>query len=104
MARWWTTVRIIGPSMEPALRSGECWLVWRCGRCRPGDIVVLRHPMRDDLLIVKRVVRHDCDGYWVQGDNPRHTDDSRAFGSVPADRLVGRLGFRYQRARRPRAR
>lgn len=104
MGRSWTTVRIIGPSMEPTLGNGECWLVRRRQRYRPGDIVLLWHPVREHLLVVKRVVRCETGGYWVQGDNPAYSDDSRAFGLVPAERLLGRLVLRYRRAPKPRGR
>ncbi len=88
-----TTVRIIGPSMEPALRNGDCWVVSRGGRFSPGDVVLAVHPLRPDLTIVKRVVRAEGTGWWIEGDNPESSDDSRSFG--PVDTVIGRLVFRY---------
>lgn len=99
----WTTVRIVGPSMEPTLASGECWLVRRRARYRPGEMVLLRHPHRDELWLVKRIQRCEPEGYWVVGDNPELSDDSRAFGLVPADGLIGKLVLRYRRAPHRRA-
>ena len=95
----WTTVAIAGDSMLPAARPGDWWAV-RCGaRVRPGDLVAFWHPERADLLIVKRAVEEREGGWWVLGDNPERSDDSRTFGPVPEDRIAGVLRFRYRRAR-----
>ncbi|MHB8795169.1 MAG: nickel-type superoxide dismutase maturation protease [Candidatus Nanopelagicales bacterium] len=93
-----TRVRVVGPSMEPALRNGDWLVVRRTGRLRTGDIAVLAHPRRPDLLVVKRVARREGEGWWVLGDNPGWSDDSRAFGPVPAASIVGRVTFRYWRS------
>ena len=92
-----TAVRIAGPSMEPALHSGDWWLVRTVGHIRPGDVLLLRHPARPDLLVVKRAVRREPDGWWVEGDNAEWSDDSRGFGAVPPDRVIGCLLIRYRR-------
>jgi signal peptidase I len=95
LATPWAIVRVSGPSMVPAVRSGEWLLVRRVppgGRLRAGAVVLARFPARPDLLVVKRVVRAVEGGHWVEGDNPYVTDDSRAFGAaVVVGRVVGRL-------------
>jgi nickel-type superoxide dismutase maturation protease len=88
-----TTVRIIGPSMEPALRTGDCWVVRLGARVSPGDVVFAVHPLRPDLRIVKRAIRQEGTGWWIEGDNPDSSDDSRSFG--PVDTVLGTLIFRY---------
>ncbi|GDX32662.1 hypothetical protein LBMAG15_15970 [Actinomycetes bacterium] len=91
-----TTVQIIGPSMAPAMRTGDYWVVWRTKRLRPGNAVLLHHPLRPDLLIVKRLVAQPEPGWWwVEGDDPVISDDSRSFGPVSATAVVGRVTFRY---------
>jgi nickel-type superoxide dismutase maturation protease len=82
-----TTVRIIGPSMEPALRNGEVYLARRKTRLQVGDVIVARHPQRNELLTVKRIVRREPSGWWVEGDSVHGSNDSRDFGVVP-DQLV----------------
>lgn len=95
-----TRVRIVGPSMEPAVRNGDWWLVRRTTRVRAGDIVLMVHPRRPHAMVVKRVARPDPEGWWVLGDNPDHSEDSRDFGPVPAHLIVGHLTLRYFPVRR----
>jgi nickel-type superoxide dismutase maturation protease len=93
-----TTVRIVGPSMEPVLRNGEVYLALTGVRIRAGDVVILRHPRRPEMLTVKRVIRREVqqgrEGWWVEGDNPDSSTDSREFGAVDADLVLGRLILR----------
>ncbi|HZM80048.1 MAG TPA: S26 family signal peptidase [Candidatus Limnocylindrales bacterium] len=82
-----------GPSMAPTLRHGDAVMVRQGGRpIRPGDVVVARFLSRPDLLVVKRAVRREPDGWWVMGDNEFVTDDSRAYGVAE---IVGRVVLRY---------
>ena len=90
-----TRIRIVGPSMEPAMRNGDWWIVRRTRRVRPGDAVLMVHPRRPEALVVKRLERRDPEGWWVLGDNPEMSEDSRQFGAVPPDLIVGRLVRRY---------
>ena len=85
--------------MLPTLRPGDCLLVRAPRRVRPGQVVVARFPSRPDLLVVKRAVRPaDGDLWWVEGDNPAVTDDSRRYG--PAE-VVAVVVLRYWPLRRP---
>ena len=86
------SVLVQGPSMLPTLSPGDCLLVRRRARVRPGDVVVARFPERPGLLVVKRAVRPHQGGWWVQGDNPSVQDDSRRFG--PAE-VLGRVLLRW---------
>ncbi len=93
-------VRIVGPSMEPALRNGDWWLVSRRGEPKVGDVVLMTHPRRPALLVVKRLSRREDAGWWVLGDNADASEDSRDFGVVPDANVVGRVTFRYFPLRR----
>ena len=82
-----------GPSMAPTLRDGDAVLVLRGGRpVRPGDVVVATFRARPGLLVVKRAVRREENGWWLHGDNEFVTDDSRAYGIAD---VHGRVLFRY---------
>ena len=85
-------VLVRGPSMVPTLRDGDALLVRRGGRVRPGQVVVGRFRSRPELLVVKRAVRPEGDGWWLEGDNEFVTDDSRAFGVAD---VIGPAILRY---------
>ena len=59
MALLFGRVRVDGPSMVPFLASGQRLFVGRLpyilGRPARGDTVVLRHPRRPELVLVKRI-------------------------------------------------
>jgi nickel-type superoxide dismutase maturation protease len=97
-----TTVRIVGPSMEPALRNGEVYLAKAAHNVRVvrGDVVVVVHPQRNELLTVKRLVRRTEDGWWVEGDNPVSSSDSREFGPVPEANIRAKILIRLRPLRR----
>jgi nickel-type superoxide dismutase maturation protease len=87
---------VAGPSMYPTLRHGDQLLVHYRAPVRAGDVAVLKHPLQQDLLIVKRLVERRDAGWWVLGDNPAAEGDSRVFGSVPEELLLGRVRARYR--------
>jgi nickel-type superoxide dismutase maturation protease len=77
---------VSGPSMSPTLRDGDHVVVRYQAAVRPGHVVVLRHPLRPDLLVIKRAVeQRPGNRWWVLGDNPyNETGDSTEYGAVPA--------------------
>jgi phage repressor protein C with HTH and peptisase S24 domain len=82
-------VLVRGPSMSPTLRDGDAVLARRGGRSpRPGDVVLGRFRSRPDLLVVKRVVRAEGSGWWLQSDNEYVADDSRRYGVADVDARV----------------
>ncbi|GJF32184.1 hypothetical protein KNE206_48840 [Kitasatospora sp. NE20-6] len=88
-------VDVAGPSMRPTLRDGDRVLVRYGARLRPGAVAVVRHPLRQDLLVVKRAAGRRRGGWWLLSDNPLVTTDSREFGPVPDDLVLGRVLLRF---------
>jgi signal peptidase I len=111
------TVTVKGHSMEPTLRDNQrilvCKALWLVGQPKRGDIVVIKGDQKGEYL-VKRVVategefvdyqvqpfEHDFtfgkyrvpEGYvYVVGDNLAASEDSRTFGPVPLERLLGKV-------------
>ncbi|MFF9767396.1 nickel-type superoxide dismutase maturation protease [Streptomyces sp. NPDC053086] len=90
---------VTGASMTPTLLHGDQLLVRYRGVIRPGDVVVLRHPFQQDLLVVKRAVERRDGGWWVLGDNPYAGGDSTDYGVVPEELILGKAWFRLRPVR-----
>jgi nickel-type superoxide dismutase maturation protease len=90
-----------GHSMEPALRPGDRVLVdrwtYRHRSPRVGEVVLLLGPAA--VPLVKRVGRspdgQEPSRLWVEGDNASASADSRRFGAVAGERVLGRIVLRY---------
>ena len=106
-----------GSSMAPALRSGDRVLVRRTRRPRRGQVALLRYPLlpsgapTGEQMLLKRVVAvagdrvppswadpdvHGLGGAVVPsgcavvlGDNRPTSWDSRHYGFVPQERMIG---------------
>ncbi len=83
--------------MVPALRNGEFALVRPCfpEAIAVGDVVLVRHPYRRDLELLKRVAAIVDGAMVLRGDNPAESTDSRTFGAVPMSQLIGRVERRW---------
>jgi nickel-type superoxide dismutase maturation protease len=82
---------VSGVSMAPTLYPGDQLLLVRTRHARAGDLVVVRDPREPSREMVKRLVRVTDEGdLVVAGDNPEMSTDSRTYGPVPRDHLVGR--------------
>jgi signal peptidase I len=94
-------VEVHGDSMRPTYRPGDRLLVVRRlpgRRARAGAVVVVRDPRVPGRVLVKRVEAWTDEGVWVRGDDGGHSTDSRHFGPVPADRVMGTVVRRYRAA------
>jgi phage repressor protein C with HTH and peptisase S24 domain len=82
---------VSGLSMIPILAPGERLLVRLDGPIVIGDIVVFERVGQFD---VKRVLRIDAQGIFVQGDNEFVSTDSRAYGLIPFEGVLGTVTYR----------
>ncbi len=74
--------------MTPTLRSGDTVIVRHGARVRPGDIVLARFRSMPELLVLKRVVRAEEDGWWLASDNQFAGGDSRSHGVADVEARV----------------
>ncbi|MFF4246425.1 nickel-type superoxide dismutase maturation protease [Streptomyces sp. NPDC001822] len=93
-------VEVTGPSMVPTLYHGDWLLVQHGAPVRPGDVVILRHPFQQDLLVVKRAAERRGAGWWVLGDNSFAGGDSTDYGAVPEELVLARARARYRPLRK----
>ncbi len=87
--------------MEPTVYDGDRLVVLHGSAPRPGRLVVVRLP--DGVVAVKRAVREEPDGWWVERDNPTMGVDSWTVGAVPQEAVLARVLLRLPRrpGRRP---
>jgi signal peptidase I len=95
-----------GPSMTPTIRSGAVLVVLRLAygfrlpgstgyllrwsRPKAGDVVVFLTPGGDTA--VKRCGAWSAgDTFFALGDNNRESYDSRFYGPVPVDSVIGKV-------------
>jgi nickel-type superoxide dismutase maturation protease len=88
--------------MAPLLQPGDEVLVdpraYKQAAPRVGDIVVSQHPYRVDMRLVKRITAILKDGRCLlEGDNPSDSTDSRSFGAVAPQQILGQVISRFPR-------
>lgn len=79
--------------MEPLLQAGNQVLVdplaYRHKLPLVGDIVVAQHPEKAEIRMIKRVALVFEQSCFLEGDNRLESTDSRSFGCVPFELLLG---------------
>ncbi len=86
--------------MLPLLLPGDEVLVDQSAyqRSRPSaeDVVVIRSPQQPNIRLIKRVVAVNPSGAcFVRGDNPPQSTDSRVFGWVEPELILGCVTSRF---------
>ena len=80
--------RVSGISMMPTLNQGNLVIALRTKKYQVGDIIIFTH---NSLDIIKRISSISGDSFQVIGDNPKHSTDSRNFGSINRPDIIGRV-------------
>ncbi|OGE64695.1 hypothetical protein A3J13_00820 [Candidatus Daviesbacteria bacterium RIFCSPLOWO2_02_FULL_36_8] len=82
---------VSGNSMYPTLKEGQDvlsinWFV----NPKVGDIIVLKYLGRE---LIKRIEKIEGEHVFVVGDNHDESTDSRHFGSINIDNIVGKVVY-----------
>jgi len=108
VAKLFKAVELRGDSMSPNFNDGD-WLLFRLlpAKVRVGKVVLIQRnsDLGKDFLQVKRVIKADESNesnetkFWVEGDNKSASTDSRSWGALDSTEVIGKLLFRYRRAK-----
>lgn len=83
--------KVFGVSMYPQFLDSEPVLVEKgSDTIGIGDVVLFKHPYADYPL-VKRVINVYDDNFFVQGDDTITSIDSRHFGLISKENIIGRV-------------
>ncbi len=87
--------KVEGSSMQPQLKAGDLIFLLKTQNLKVGQIAIAKRPDRPNLLVIKRVKAVTKNGYWLEGDNQSESDDSRIFGEVENELVLGKFLFKY---------
>jgi signal peptidase I len=109
---WLDTVAVEGDSMAPTYRRGDWLLVrrftpGRIPKVRVGEVLLIEREEQPGILFIKRLtdIRRDSPNrhyptFWVEGDNTILSQDSRTWGALDGEEIVGKVLFRFKRNQR----
>ena len=84
-------IEIDGDSMEPSMNHGDEFTFekYMNQRICIGDILLFSHPYIKAKNLVKRVTKiKEGDLFFLEGDNPKYSSDSRSFGFIKKDKII----------------
>ena len=96
-------LQIDGASMVPTLLDGQEILVdlgaYSSVAPEVDDVVLVRHPFYKERTMVKRVTKIWTNPtekrFHIEGDNKTQSTDSRSFGSVTRQKILGKVTSRF---------
>lgn len=85
--------------MNPTLKDGDTILVsglsYILSKPKIGDLVVLKGDLprhgKAGRYIIKRIEKIKANKFYVLGDNPKESTDSREFGWIDRQKIVGKV-------------
>ncbi len=79
--------------MHPTIKSGDTLiyipLKEKIHLLKTGNLVVIEHPQKQKTLLVKRIFKLDLPFLEVRGDNEFNSIDSRQFGFISIENVIG---------------
>jgi len=77
--------------MFPYIKPNDYILIWKFvfrKKIKIDDVIVFR---KDDTIMIKRVFEIEEGGIFVMGDNKGESTDSRNFGPISFDMVIGKV-------------
>lgn len=85
---------INGHSMEPTIKENQTVIVsaipYLLRTPKINDIIAIESPVEEKILI-KRITKMNHNNYFVAGDNQSDSTDSRKFGMIGRDQIIGKV-------------
>ncbi len=92
---WFMRFEVFGESMLPIFAAKDYLLVFKSRSVKCGDYVVFCDPRYRNRRLLKMVARVNPSEIFVEGLNKKQSTDSRIFGSISKDLIVGKVFMRY---------
>jgi nickel-type superoxide dismutase maturation protease len=87
--------KIIGHSMQPQIKDGQSVLVsnipYWFKTPQINDIVAFKDHSNE--FLIKRITKIQNEKYFIEGDNKEDSLDSRKFGFINRDKIIGEVIF-----------
>jgi signal peptidase I len=88
-------LRIAGHSMEPILKNNDLVLI-------SNIFYIFKHPQINDIVafrfdekfFVKRITKSKNQKYFLEGDNKSDSLDSRGFGWISRNEILGKYFYK----------
>ena len=85
--------KVSGNSMAPTVREGEYVMAEKISfwfkNPKENDIIVFNNGNSQKLI--KRIIRKSQNSFWVEGDNKNYSNDSRHFGEIKLNDILGKV-------------
>lgn len=85
--------KVSGHSMEPTIKYGQYILVSKLpyifSKPKNKDIIAFRNKNRE--ILIKRIIKIKGNRYFIQGDNLKDSLDSRSFGYISKNDILGKI-------------
>lgn len=92
--------QVTGHSMEPVAKPGDKVVIsslpYFFSKPKLGDLVAVNHPQKKGKILLKKIERVENNKtFYVAGINKNDSEDSRKFGPVERNQILGKVVFKY---------
>ncbi len=88
-------IKITGDSMSPLFLDEDILTVdpnaYLNVKPSIGDIILFEHPYIKNHPLVKKIIKIEENAYYVQGVNTDYSTDSRHFGAIKFEKILGKI-------------